>query len=174
MDNPVKTDNLISQNPRDEIILLREKKLHELKEAKKLRALYAYNEILEKFSNQFFRDDAAFDKLTLLQKKELAKFCASHCLRWLASWILPIGSSLAAILSLGIFSSSGWLLMLVPWTAVSLVSFIVTAVRKDTLRHVNFEHFWPFLRAYRKMNQALPPFGEKVGRQAERQNKGIE
>lgn len=147
-------DNLVAQNPRDSIILLREKRLQEIREAKRFQASQSHDIILRKYAKQFFKDDTVFDTLDPLQKKELAKMCASYCRRWSAGFFYPIASSLFAVLSLGIFSASGWFVVLIPWLILSLGSIGTFGVGKDSLGHVNVEHFWPFLKAYKKINSA--------------------
>lgn len=148
------SDNLIGQNPRDSIILLREKRLQKIREEKKAKALGFYDAILRKYSKQFFKDETMFDQLNPLQKKELAKFCASYCRRWSACLFLPLGLSLFAILSFGFFSVSSWFFILLPWAVVSLISVVAVGVSKDQLEHANIEHFWPFLKAHKKLNQS--------------------
>ena len=147
-------ESLVAQNPRDEIILLREESLQKTREAKKLRALGAHDEILRKFSKQFFKNWDIFNGLNTLQKKELAEFCASHCRRWLAYLFLPIGSSLLTISFLGFYVSVEWFLWLLPWFGLSLIGICFIGFSKDRLEQVNIGHFWPFLIAYRKINQA--------------------
>ena len=146
-------DNLVGQNPRDEIILLREESLRQIKKAKLDESAYSRDLVLKKFSKQFFKDDGMFDRLNALQKRELAKFCLSHCRKWLAGLTLSIGGSLAAILSLGSFLNSGWFIALIPWVIISLVSICSIGVTKDGRDHVNIEHFLPFIMKQKKIEQ---------------------
>lgn len=147
-------DDLVGENPRDSLILLRENKLREVKEAKRAQAAVSCDGILRKYSKQFFKDEDVFNKLNLLQKKELAKFCASYCRKWLWSSVSIVGSSLLVILGLGIFYSVVWLFALFPWLFVFIITFVSIGVTKDRKGHVNIEHFLPFLMAYGEISQA--------------------
>ena len=145
-------DNLIRQNPRDSLILLRDKNLIIEKKNRAAKAEVGYSDTLRMFSGQFLRANV-FESLSELQKKELDKLCASFCRRRIVLNSLPFLGSLGGIFALS-FSEPISLLLLMPWVIVSVIAIGFMAGYFHKKKKVFFLDQISFLFARRKIKKA--------------------
>lgn len=149
-------DNLIGQNPRDSLIIMRNQNLSFERE-RKIENLAAsakdrYSRILEKFSGQFLRSDA-FHGLSELQKKELEKLCASFCRRRVFFNSLPFLGSFCGIFYLS-FLHPLFLLFLIPWVIGSFAALAGMESYCEKKHKVFFFEQIDFLLARRRLKRA--------------------
>ena len=149
-------DSLIGQNPRDSLILLRNKNAALEKErnirADAEKAKGEYSRILSLFSMQFLRDDV-FTSLSELEKKELDKLCVSFCRRHMFANSLPFLSSLGYISYLGFFDWPFFLLVF-PWAVFSFLALVGMEHYCEKKNKVFFLNQIDFLLLRRKIKKA--------------------
>lgn len=110
-------DNLVAQNPRDSLIVMRKENI-DLEKARKAEAAKgSYLDTLKMFSGQFLRADT-FHSLTAMQKKELDKMCVSFCRRRAFFNSLPFLGTLGGVIYISPINPL-LLLLLIPWAIVS-------------------------------------------------------